>query len=135
MWSPWPPRPLSLFCPTPSLRYGTPTRGLHMQNVRFIAPLVVGSLLLSGLASAEVDKKSERTWKAKCASCHGQAGQGDAEKGQQMKVSDMSTAAFQAKSDADFNNAILEGAHTEKAGVKQDMPGFKAELTPDQVTA
>jgi mono/diheme cytochrome c family protein len=106
-----------------------------MRSIRFVAPVVVGLLFFSVSAQAEVDKKTERTWKAKCASCHGQTGKGDAEKGQQMKVSDMSTAAVQAKSDADLNKAILEGVHTEKAGVKQDMPGFKDELTPDQVTA
>ena len=105
-----------------------------MKNVRFVAPVVVGCFLISGIAFAEVDKKTERTWKANCASCHGQAGKGDTAQGQAMKVSDMSTAAVQAKSDDDFKKAILEGVHTETAGVKQDMPAFK-QLTPDQVTA
>jgi cytochrome c553 len=48
---------------------------------------------------AQADKKLERAWKAKCASCHGQAGKGDTEKGQQMKIADMTTAEFQAKKD------------------------------------
>jgi len=106
-----------------------------MKDIRFMAFLVTGSLVVSALALADVDKKTERVWKAKCASCHGQAGKGDTEKGQQMKVDDMTTAAFQAKSDDDWKKAILNGVHTEKAGVKQDMPGFKDELTPDQVNA
>jgi mono/diheme cytochrome c family protein len=109
--------------------------GSNMKNIRFMASIVASSLVVSGLALADVDKKTERLWKAKCASCHGQEGKGDTEKGQQMKVDDMSTAAVQAKSDDDLKKAILNGVHTEKAGVKQDMPGFKDELTPDQVTA
>jgi len=34
-----------------------------------------------------------------------------------------------------LKKAILNGVHTEKGGVKQDMNGFKDELTPDQVNA
>ena len=98
-----------------------------------MALVVGGSLVLSALAFADVDKKSERTWKAKCASCHGQGGKGDTDKGQQLKVEDMTTAAYQAKSDDAFKKAILDGVHTTKDGVKQDMPSFKADLTPDQV--
>ena len=104
-----------------------------MKSVRTMALIVGGSLVLSALAFAEVDKKSERLWKAKCSSCHGQTGTGDTDKGKQMKVEDMTTAAYQAKSDDVFKTAILNGVHTEKNGVKQDMPGFKSELTPDQV--
>ena len=106
-----------------------------MRNTRLMAAAVTGSLVVSTLAMAEVDKKTERVWKAKCASCHGQTGKGDTEQGQKMKVDDMTTAAFQAKSEDDWKKAILNGVHTEKAGVKQDMPGFKDALTPDQVNA
>jgi mono/diheme cytochrome c family protein len=106
-----------------------------MKNISLMASIVTGSLVVSALALADVDKKTERVWKAKCASCHGQTGKGDTEKGQQMKVDDMTTAAFQAKSDDDWKKAITNGVHTEKAGVKQDMPSFKDELTPDQLNA
>jgi len=104
-----------------------------MKSVQSMALIVGGSLVLSALAFAEVDKKSERLWKAKCSSCHGQTGTGDTDKGKQLKVEDMTTAAYQAKSDDVLTTAILNGVHTEKDGVKQDMPGFKAELTPEQV--
>jgi cytochrome c len=106
-----------------------------MKNTRFVASIVGGSLLLSGLALADVDKKTERLWKAKCASCHGQEGKGDTEKGQQMKIGDMTSAAYQAKTDDELKTAILNGVHTEKGGAKQDMNGFKDDLTPDQVNA
>jgi mono/diheme cytochrome c family protein len=99
-----------------------------MKSVRSMALIVGGSLVLSALAFADVDKKSERLWKAKCASCHGQTGKGDTEKGKQLKIEDMTTAAYQAKSDAELKAAINDG-------VKSDMPSFKAELTPDQINA
>jgi mono/diheme cytochrome c family protein len=97
-----------------------------MKSVRFMALIVSGSLVLSSLALAEVDKKSERLWKAKCSSCHGQTGKGDTDKGKELKVEDMTTAAYQAKSDDVLKTAIQDG-------VKGGMPAFKAELTPDQL--
>jgi mono/diheme cytochrome c family protein len=106
-----------------------------MKNIRFMASILGGSLVLSASALADVDKKTERLWKAKCAACHGPEGKGDTEKGQQMKIEDMTTAAYQAKTDDELKKAILNGVHTEKGGVKQDMTGFKDDLTPDQVNA
>ena len=102
-----------------------------MKHVRVLASVTVGSFLLAAPALAEVDKKVERAWKAKCSSCHGAAGKGDTEKGQQMKTS----AEFQARKDDEFRNAILNGVKKEKGGVKQEMDSFKGDLTPEQVDA
>lgn len=98
--------------------------------------LVIG-LLVGGTALAgEVDKKTERTWKAKCASCHGADGKGQTEKGKQMKVSDMSTPAYQKKvTDEDIKKAINDGVNREKDGVKQEMDAYKDSLKPEQVDA
>ena len=107
-----------------------------MNSIRLMTSIVAASIFLGTSAlAAEPDKKTERTWKAKCAGCHGQGGKGDTDKGKEMKVGDMTTAAYQAKSNDEFKKAILDGVHTEKNGVKQDMNGFKAELTPEQVDA
>ena len=106
-----------------------------MKHVRVLASVAVTSLLLGTPALAEVDKKLERTWKAKCSSCHGAAGKGDTEKGQQMKIPDMTSAEFQARKDDEFRNAILNGVKKEKGGVKQEMDAFKGDLTPEQVDA
>jgi mono/diheme cytochrome c family protein len=106
-----------------------------MEHVRVMAAVAVGSILLGTSALAQVDKKVERAWKAKCASCHGAAGKGDTEKGQQMKIIDMSSAEFQAKKDDELKNAILNGVKREKGGVKQEMDAFKGDLTPEQVDA
>jgi mono/diheme cytochrome c family protein len=106
-----------------------------MKRARLVVSMATASLLLSTAALAEVDKKTERLWKAKCSSCHGAAGKGDTEKGQQMKIVDMTTAAFQAKSNDELKKAILDGVKTEKGGVKKEMDPFKGDLTPDQVDA
>jgi mono/diheme cytochrome c family protein len=104
-----------------------------MKHVRLLASVAAGSVLLSAAALAqEVDKKAERAWKAKCAACHGQTGKGDTEKGKQLKVEDMTAAAYQAKKDDQLKKAILEGV---KADGKEVMPTFKDEVTPEQADA
>ena len=105
-----------------------------MKHARLFASIAAASFLLSATALAETDKKTERLWKAQCAACHGAAGKADTEKGQQMKVNDMTTAAYQAKTDDEFKKAIQNGVKTEKGGVKQEMEAFK-DLTPEQVTS
>jgi len=105
-----------------------------MKHARLFVLVASAALLSSAVAAAETDKKTERLWKAQCASCHGQTGKGDTEKGQQMKVQDMTTAAYQAKTDDEFRKAIVDGVKAEKDGVKQEMDAYK-DLTPDQVNA
>ena len=104
-------------------------------HVRLLASIAAGSVLLSSSALAEVDKKIERAWKAKCASCHGATGKADTEQGQRMKIIDMTSPEFQAKKDDELKNAILNGVKKEKGGVKQEMDAFKGDLTPEQVDA
>ena len=106
-----------------------------MKHVRVVASVAVASLFLGAPARAEVDKKVERAWKAKCSSCHGAAGKADTDKGQQMKIVDMTSPEFQAKKDDELKNAILNGVKKEKGGVKQEMDAFKGDLTPEQVDA
>ena len=97
---------------------------------RLRASLVAASMLICATALAQTDpKKTERVWKSKCASCHGAAGKGDTDKGQQMKIVDMTTASFQAKKDDELKKAILEGVEKNKGHT------FKSELTPEQVDA
>src|SRR5271165_2269756 len=98
------------------------------------AAIASAAVLLSATALADADKKTERLWKAQCASCHGQTGKADTEKGQQMKVQDMTTAEYQAKKDDEFKKAIVEGVNTVKDGAKQEMDAYK-DLTPEQVNS
>ena len=93
-------------------------------------------LAVSAAGAAEVDKKTERLWKSKCASCHGATGKGDTEKGKKQKVRDMTTADYQSKiTDEDIKKSMLEGIKREKDGVKQEMDSYKDELKPDQIDA
>ena len=105
-----------------------------MKHVRLLASVAAGSVLLSATALAqEVDKKAERAWKAKCASCHGQTGKGDTEQGKTLKVEDMSAAAYQGKKDDALAKSILDGV---KMDGKEVMPAFKdSGVTPDQAAA
>ncbi len=105
-----------------------------MKHAPMFASLAAFALLHSATAPAETDKKTERLWKAQCASCHGPEGKADTEKGQKMKVQDMTTAQYQAKKDDEFKKAIVDGVQTEKDGVKQEMDAYK-DLTPEQVNA
>lgn len=101
------------------------------------AALLIGlSISGSALAAGAPDKKTERLWKSKCASCHGADGKGDTEQGKKMKIGNMTTAGYQKSvTDDQLKNAILTGVKTEKDGVKKEMDGFKDDLTPEQVDA
>jgi cytochrome c6 len=84
------------------------------------------------VARAEVDKKAERLWKTKCASCHGGDAKGDSEMGKTAGVSDMTAAGWQqAHSDAQITAAITDGVK----GKKMQMEGFKGKLTDDQIAS
>lgn len=100
-----------------------------MKNRTLAVSIGAAAMLISASALAQADKKVERAWKSKCASCHGAAGKGDTDKGQQLKIVDMTTPAFQAKKDDALKKAILDGVEKDKDHT------FKSELTPEQVDA
>ena len=85
-----------------------------------IAPLVFAAAFASALAGrADVDKKTERTWKSKCASCHGADGTAQTDQGKKLGIKDYTKADFQtAKTDADLKKAIVDGQGKE-------MPAYK----------
>lgn len=99
----------------------------------FFVGAVVTSLLVFAFSAEAADKKTERTWNSKCASCHGKDGKGQTQKGQKMKIRDMGSAAFQKGSDADFRKAILSGVKKNENG--GEMDGFEEELKPAEVDA
>lgn len=77
-------------------------------------------------ARAEVDKKTERLWKAKCASCHGVDGKGQTEQGQKLGVKDYTNADWQkSQTDEQIKKTITDGT--------KGMDGYKDKLAPDQV--
>lgn len=95
-----------------------------------ISHLFVVTALVAASAHAEVDAKITRTWKAKCASCHGVDGKGDTETGKKAKLPDFTKADWQkGKTDAQIKSAIENGA--KKDG--NEMDAYKDKLTPEQI--
>jgi len=98
---------------------------------------LAGTLLcgwMSSRASAEVDKKIVRTWKAKCASCHGEDGKGQTEQGKKMGVLDMTSPAFwKDATDAKMKDAINNGIKKTKDGKTQEMEPYKDKLKPEDI--
>jgi mono/diheme cytochrome c family protein len=85
-------------------------------------------------ARADVDKKTERTWKAKCASCHGADGKGQTDQGQKMGISDYTSAAWQKGiTDDQIKAAINNGVKREKNGKAQEMDPFSDKLDAGQI--
>src|SRR5262249_25306369 len=100
-----------------------------MRSLRF---LLLASSICAASAWAEVDKKAERNWKAKCASCHGADGKGQTDQGKKLKLEDLSTAEFQkSKTDAQIKDAITNGIKKGDA----EMEGFKDKLDAPSIDA
>ena len=94
------------------------------------------SALAPGIAHAEVDKKTLRTWKAKCASCHGEDGKAATEQGKKMGVRDMTAADFwKDVTDAKMKDAISNGIKQTKNGKTQEMEPYKDKLKPEDIDA
>jgi mono/diheme cytochrome c family protein len=85
---------------------------------------------------AAPDKKVERAYKANCASCHGNDGKAATAKGAEMKIADLTLAAWQTSvSDDEIRTAIAKGVNVQKDGVKKEMDGYEAKLAADQLSA
>lgn len=95
--------------------------------------IVLGVVIAVGLCSLSaqaLDKKVERTWKAKCASCHGADGKGDTDQGKKMKLKDMTSADWHKTiTDAKIRDAILNGVKNDNG----EMQAYKDSLSGDQV--
>ena len=87
--------------------------------MRIFPKLMLLAFFGAAAARADVDAKIVRTWKAKCASCHGVDGKGETETGKKAKISDFTKADWQkGKTDAQIKNAIENG--TKKDGAEMD---------------
>src|SRR5207247_2663503 len=102
---------------------------------RFATMTALVSTLGFGLV-AHADPKTERTWKAKCGSCHGADGKGDTAQGKKMDIADMSKADWQSKfSDGQLKKAIEDGLKRDKGGKKQSMEAYGKKLKGDEIAA
>ena len=92
---------------------------------KFSAAMAI-ALALPLVARAEVDKKIERTWKGKCAACHGADGKGQTEQGKKLGVKDYTTPEWQkAHPDAELVKGITDGV--------TGMEGYKGKLDDEQI--
>jgi len=112
-----------------------PSGGISRQEalpMRVFSKIVLVILISAAAARAEVDAKTVRTWKAKCASCHGADGKGETDMGRTAQLSDLATADWQkSKTDAQIKSAIESGAT--KNGV--EMEAYKDRLDAAQIDA
>ncbi len=91
---------------------------------------VLSLSLIALSARAEVDKKTERTWKAKCASCHGADGKAATDQGKKLGIPDYTDASFQkSKTDDQLKTAITNGVKTDKG----EMEGYKEKLSGEEI--
>ena len=98
----------------------------------FQAALAVS--IISTAVSAETDPKTVKTWKAKCASCHGADGKAATETGQKLGIPDFTTAAWQKKvDDATMKKSISEGIV--RPGKTEGMDPYKDKLDGAQIDA
>lgn len=81
------------------------------------------------------DKKVERMFGSKCASCHGKDGKAQTEKGKQMQMRDLADPDFQKLTDDQMKKAISEGLKRDKGGVKQEMDGYKDDVKGPELDA
>ncbi len=103
--------------------------GIALACLFLLSPVVAS-------AAGPVDKKTERLFRAKCASCHGPDGKGDTDEGKEMGIQDISNAAWQkGVTDAQIKEVILNGLKRTKAGKQQQMNPMKDSLKPEQVDA
>jgi mono/diheme cytochrome c family protein len=111
-----------------------PIGGSMRRRMRLAVAVAV--TLISLASRAEVDKKTERLWKAKCASCHGADGKGQTDQGKKMGVTDYTTPGLQKEhTDAAIEKSISEGVTRVKDGKKQEMEPFKGKLDAAQISA
>ena len=102
---------------------------------RYILLNVVIAVTAFTVSAHAADKKVERMYGSKCGACHGKDGKAQTEKGKQMQIRDLASAEVQKLTDDEMKKAINDGVKRDKAGVKQEMDGFKEELKPADVDA
>ena len=95
--------------------------------------LVLLTLICATPALASVDKKAQKSWKAKCASCHGADGKGHTDQGRKLHVKDMTSSNWKkANPQAKIKDAIENGVKKDGTDV---MEGYKDKLDQAQIDA
>jgi mono/diheme cytochrome c family protein len=69
----------------------------------------------------------ERTYKAKCAACHGPDGAGNTVVGKKLGAHDFHSPEVQKQTDAELTDIIVKG--------KNKMPAYEKSVKPDDIKA
>ena len=93
-------------------------------TVAFVALLITSVALLASRAAAQDAAAGAAVFKSKCVTCHGADGAGTA-MGKSLKVLDLRSSEVQSRSDAELIQVVSDG--------KNNMPGFKGNLTDDEI--
>ncbi len=88
--------------------------------------MIVAVMLAASPAAGEDHATGAGVFKSKCVTCHGPDGSGTAV-GKSLQVADLRSPEVQSKSDAELTQAISDG--------KGNMPGFKGNITDDEIHA
>jgi|HubBroStandDraft_6_1064221.scaffolds.fasta_scaffold1611606_2 mono/diheme cytochrome c family protein len=83
------------------------------------------TLLLLSVAAMRAQSDSEKTYKAKCAACHGPDGSGDTVVGKKLGTHDFRSPEVQKESDGELTDIIAKG--------KNKMPAYEKSLKPDEI--
>ena len=89
-----------------------------------LAAFLVYSLLWTAIP-AHAQDSSEKTYKAKCAMCHGPDGSGATAAGKSTKARDLCSDDVKKETDAEWTDITAKG--------KNKMPAFEKKLTQDEV--
>lgn len=89
-----------------------------------LAVLVLLALAIVPTALAE---DGAALFKAKCAMCHGQTGDGQTTMGKNMKLRDLGSADVQKQTDAELTKITTDG--------KNKMPAYKGKLSDAEIAA
>lgn len=94
---------------------------------RSVAIMCLGTLLFFLLFSSPARSQSsgEKTYKAKCASCHGPDGAGATAAGKATKARDFCSDGVKSESDDDWTAIIGKG--------KNKMPGYEKQLSAAEI--
>jgi cytochrome c oxidase cbb3-type subunit 3 len=85
------------------------------------------ALLLGNAAAMRAQSDVEKTYKAKCAGCHGPDGSGDTVVGKKLGAHDFRSPEVQKQTDAELVEVITKG--------KNKMPAYEKSLKPDDIKA
>lgn len=89
--------------------------------------ILVSTLLAAVFAVPAFGQSATDLYKARCASCHGMDGKGEAPAGKAMHARDFNSKEVKDESDDELYAIIKNG--------KNKMPGFAGKLSNDQIKA